>query len=136
MAKRKVKSITAPSELNKADQFSWRFLVDTGYVVNDNWDLQWDEYAGRFTKNDEATKECLEKIKTVGIDWTKTRPVGEGTGSKFVDTFGPSDTVPTIEGTLVLKDDTEYDWGTQNVTLTDISAYLIEFLGANLPDIF
>lgn len=69
-----------------------------------------------------AERPCWKKIKDVGVDWKKTKPPEEEQRSQFEDTFSPSSQVPSLLGTLVLKDGTEYMIGVGN-SQTRFGAY-------------
>jgi len=109
--------------MDKADKFAWKFLIEEGNVFTD-----WSYYGGGYEKSEKLTKECLAKIKTVGIDWNKTHPIHEESHSSFTDTFHDPEYIATMEGTLYLNDGSKYNWGIDNVNLGDITKKLFSSL--------
>lgn len=113
--------------MNNADKFAWKFLIDTGSVVE-----EWNYYGGCFDKHPNKTKKCLSLIKKVGIDWEKTKPTEDSMRSEFASTFDESAYVKVMLGTLYLKDGSKWEWGTSDVDPKCIINAIAEYL----PDPF
>ena len=111
-------------------------MIEEGVVT----DGKWEYYAGRFNtehmwdweKSKKFKEDLIEKIKSVGIDWDRTRSPESGIESCFEGTFADSSEVETLLGTLYLKDGTEYMIGVSNAEKR-FGAY-VETLAAFMAD--
>ena len=105
---------------NNTLKFVWAHMIERGKITNGVWSYyggdwespqpsKWD-----WEKMDADNKALREKVKTVGVDWDKTKEPESSMESAFTDTFHDSDSVETLLGTIVLKDGTEYMVGVGN----------------------
>lgn len=103
VSKRKAKVEPVP-ELDRIEKALWKFVIKNGGIGEDRGyygGMQIDAYTKKY-------KDTINKINSVGIDWTQTRPITDDYCSVFAGTFAEqSDTEYYIKGTLVLLDGTE-----------------------------
>lgn len=98
-------------------RFVWAHMIERGHLTTGVWSYyggDWDHLPGDYRKIDAANKAFKEKVKTVGVDWDKTKEPESSMESAFTDTFHDADSVETLLGTIVLKDGTEYMIGVGN----------------------
>lgn len=62
-------------------------------------------------------KKLRSEVKSIGIDWDKTKAPRSDKAGVFNGTFAESSTVETLLGTLVLKDGSKYIVGASDVEL-------------------
>lgn len=93
--------------MDKVEKMMWAYLLKHGEVTTG-----WSYYSGYYSGLD-YSGDCREKIKSVGIDWDRTSTVKDDYRGKFAGTFADDDGVAVIEGTLVLKDGSRYEWGAE-----------------------
>lgn len=111
--------------MNDALKFVWAYVLEKGKLTSGHWGYysgDWDDMYpyNLYDSVEEADRNKLEKekllnkVKTIGIDWEKSLEVVSSTKSVLEDTGGPSSTVGSLLGTLVLKDGTSYVLGVGN----------------------
>lgn len=100
----------------------WAYMLENGKLTTGQWSYYGGDWEGissnwDWCKDEEANKKFLAKVKTVGVDWDRTKHPDSEMNSAFTDTFHDSDDVETLLGTMFLKDGSEYIVGVKN---TDI----------------
>lgn len=97
----------------------WAYMVQNGQETNGEWSYYGSDWEAKnprdsYEKIQKDHKKLLEKVKTVGVDWGKTKNPESNTKSGFAGTFCDADRVETLLGTLVLNDGSEYMIGVSN----------------------
>jgi len=103
-----------------AKKFVWAHMLEGGKLTNGKWSYYgagWEDVTNNWTKNEAAFTDLKKKIKTVGIDWSKTNEPSSSMESAFTDTFHDADSVEALIGVLVLKDGTQHTIGHSNSDL-------------------
>jgi hypothetical protein len=112
--------VNLSSELD-TKKFVWAYLVKNGVET----DGEWNYYGGGFrlanqkleygyVKYQERQNQIQAHIKSVGVDWDKTRMPESDVHYSFEGTFCDSSRSETLFGVLVLKDGTEYMLGSHD----------------------
>jgi len=104
---------------NNTLKFVWAHMIERGKLTTGEWSYyggDWESSPStwKWEEVDAANKAFKEKVKSVGVDWDKTKEPESSMESAFTDTFHDSDTVETLLGTIVLKDGSEYLVGVGN----------------------
>lgn len=89
--------------LDNAEKLMWKYLLTHGGV------LEKKDYYGSYC-NAEKTAKCNRWIEKFGIDWVKTDGVQDEWDMEFCGTFCDDCKVSYLEGKLVTKDGTTWDW--------------------------
>jgi hypothetical protein len=105
--------------MDEALKLVWAYIIENGVVTSGKWEYYAGgfecEYIYDYTKRENNRKALIEKVRQVGVDWTKTKSPESSMESCFEGTFSDSSDVETLLGTLYLKDGSEYLLGVANV---------------------
>lgn len=100
-------------------KFVWAYMLESGCITDGNWNYYGSSFSAPphmgWRDIQAAMEEVREKVKKVGVDWTKTVTPETGEESGFNDTYSPSSRVPTLLGILYLKDGSGYTIGMADV---------------------
>ena len=95
----------------------WAYMLQNGKLTDGRWSYyggEWEGITSDWKTTQKKTKEFLEKVKNVGVDWSKTNHPESNMNSVFTDTFHDAETVETLLGTIFLKDGSEFMVGVSN----------------------
>jgi hypothetical protein len=99
-------------------KFVWAYMIEYGHITNGKWSYyggDWERIDGYdYNKSVKREKEMRENIKTIGVDWSKTKEPDSSLESSFTDTFHDSADVETLLGTIILNNGKEYIVGVGN----------------------
>lgn len=114
-------------------KYTWAYLLEVGVVTTGDWNYyggNWDKVDGEYAEPQPAMVELLKKIKSVGIDWTKTRPPRSTTERVFDGTFVDASETEALIGTLILKDGTQHMVGSKDSAprFSDYARHLSEMM--------
>lgn len=101
-----------------AKQFAWAYLISLGQAnVEPSYyggtDVVDSEVVGKKSKGGyhfSFEEAFLDKIKAIGVDWTKTKAPKSSMYSEFEGTFCDPSEKEYLTGTLILKDGSEQFW--------------------------
>ena len=104
-----------------SSQFAWAYLIENGWGGYAK-----SYYGGWIPINGEATVVSwdgvaqaefkigyVEKIESVGIDWSKTKSPRTYSKDVFTSTCGDDSSVEMVSGILVLKDGSTQTWNAE-----------------------
>lgn len=105
---------------DESNKVVWAYMIAEGRLTSGKWSYyggDWETHkpnSWKWEEIDKDNKDFREKVKSVGVDWEKTRPPISSMESAFTDTFHDADEVETLLGTIFLKDGSEYTVGVSN----------------------
>jgi len=118
--------------MDQSTKFVWAYMIKNGVVT----DGEWNQYFGNFeplfrtpgslnfSQYEIKQSDFLNKIKTIHVDWSKTKNPVSLYGYVFEGTENEASMAETLLGTLVLLDGSEYKIGMANER-TGFSDYLM-----------
>lgn len=105
-------------------KFVWEYLIMNGYAcVPSRWskeEPEWSTYGANYIAADEVIQcggsavwreKFLKKLKTIGVDWEKTKEPQGTKNSEFNGTFCDHSDVECLYGTLYLENGEKYLFG-------------------------
>lgn len=99
-------------------KFVWAYMIENGRITSGIWNYYGSsyDYATTLTyrTHESAMNILREKVKSVGVDWEKTISPESNEEFGFTDTYHPSSVVPTLLGTVYLKNGESYTIGVAN----------------------
>lgn len=110
--------MTQQNQVDQTNKLVWAYMVENGILTNGKWSYyagNWERTTGwDWRESDREMAEFRSRLKSVGVDWSRTAPPESSLENAFTDTFSDSDSVETLLGTIVLKDGSEYIVGVSN----------------------
>lgn len=113
--------------MDNGAKYMWKYLLEHGVVIS-----EWNYYGCSYVSSDKKASRCNQLMGTVGIDWSKTKPVDQDREYRFVGTYVDADPVPVLTGTLVLNNGEKYNWG----LVLENAPSIMELIADILPDPF
>lgn len=105
-------------------KFVWAYVIENGQLTNGEWSYYgsgWNRIEGDYRIVDKLNTEFKECVRTVGIDWEKTKHPEAEHNYTFDGTDNPSSEVESLLGTVYLKNGSHYLVGVNNADARFVS---------------